>query len=69
MYSEFLKQQLIETGYALIVTYSLGRWAIHYAYLERGYIATGGEYLFILWVYILSYKVMEFYLKNRGDDS
>ena len=44
--------------YVLAVTYMAGKWAIHYAYLERGYDAIGGEYLFIPMVAWAAYKLI-----------
>jgi hypothetical protein len=49
-------RQLAETLFALIITYIAGKWAINYAYTQRGYEAAGGEYIFILFVYFVSYK-------------
>lgn len=53
-----IKQQLITTGYALLVSGFIGKWAINYAYLERGYQAMGGEYIFIFITYLIAHKVM-----------
>lgn len=46
---------ILELFYSLTITYFAGSWAIDYAYRERGYRAVGGEYLFILMVFVISY--------------
>ena len=40
------------------VTYAIGKWAFHLAYIERGYEAVGGEYLLILAVYWGAWKAI-----------
>lgn len=55
-------KDLIVIVYTLSVTYMAGKWAIEYAYMERGYEAFGGEYLFIPMVAWLSYKVINTFL-------
>lgn len=40
-----LKRDLIAVIWTLLVTYAIGKWAFHLAYIERGYEAVGGEYL------------------------
>lgn len=35
------------TGYVTVVTYFVGKWAVWYAYTERGYEAVGSEYFLI----------------------
>lgn len=52
----------IVVGYVLSVTYMAGKWAIHYAYLERGYDAVGGEYIFIPMVAWAAYKAINIFL-------
>lgn len=42
-----LKRDLIAVIWTLLVTYAIGKWAFHLAYIERGYEAVGGEYLLI----------------------
>lgn len=54
--------------YALAVTYMVGKWAIRYAYLERGYDAVGGEYLFILMVAWAAYRLINVFLKVLEDE-
>lgn len=55
-------RELIEAGYALFVMACIGKWALYYAYLERGYRAVGGECCLILMVYWIAYKVMHYTL-------
>lgn len=55
-----LFRQFLEVGYALAVTYAVGSWAVHYAYLERGYKAVGGEYLLILMAYWGALKTIHY---------
>lgn len=45
----------LELLYSLSVTYFFGKWAVAYAYAERGYEAFGGEYLLILLCFITSF--------------
>lgn len=59
MHRDSLVRQLIETAYALAITIAVGKWAIHYAYLERGYESVGGEYLLILVAYWVAYKTIQ----------
>lgn len=51
---------LIAVLYTLAVTAAVGKWAIHYAYLERGYEAIGGEYCLILLVYLTAWKAINY---------
>lgn len=55
-------RELIETGYALFTTICIGKWALYYAYIERGYRAVGGEYCLILMVYWIAWKIMDYTL-------
>lgn len=41
------KRVLVTVLWSLAVTYAIGRWAFHFAYLERGYEAVGGEYMLV----------------------
>ncbi len=50
---------MFSVGYALAMTYMIGKWAIHFAYLERGYKAVGGEYFLVPMIFIASYKVLK----------
>lgn len=53
-------RSLAELGLTLAVTYTVGKWAVHAAYLERGYEAMGGEYLLILLASMAAYKVIHY---------
>lgn len=55
-----LKRDLIAVTWTLIVTYAIGKWAFHLAYIERGYKAVGGEYLLILMVYWGAWKAINY---------
>ena len=44
---KWIGRSAVVAVYVMAVTYMAGKWAIRYAYLERGYDAVGGEYLFI----------------------
>lgn len=63
---EWLKAA-IAAVYVLSVTYMAGRWAIRYAYLERGYDAVGGEYIFIPMVAWAAYKAITIFLDVLED--
>lgn len=55
-----LKRDLIAVIWTLLVTYAIGKWAFHLAYIERGYEAVGGEYLLILAVYWGAWKAINY---------
>ena len=55
-----LVRGLAELGLTLAVTYAVGKCAVHAAYLERGYEAMGGEYLLILLVCVVAYRVIHY---------
>lgn len=57
---------VLELFYSLSVTYFVGRWAIAYAYTERGYEAYGGEYLLILFCFITNFYMIRKFLKTLG---
>ncbi len=59
------KYQLTAVMGALAVTVIVGKWAIYYAYLERGYKAVGGEYLLILVTYLMVHKGIHYFLNWR----
>lgn len=62
-------RQLLEAGYALGITYIAGKWASHYAYLERGYKAMGSEYLILPFVCWGAYKVIHYILEGKNERS
>lgn len=45
---------------AAALTFPIAIWSVRYAYLERGYRAYGGEWLLIIMVYLLCYKMLGF---------
>ena len=47
--------------YVMAVTYMDGKWAIRCADLERGYVAVGGEYIFIPMVAWVAGKVINLF--------
>lgn len=54
-------RDLLEVGYALAVTFGIGKWAFRYAYLERGYDAVGGEFVLVLIAFCVAYRVIHFF--------
>lgn len=57
--SRFLRE-LTECLYALVVMIAIGKWAIHMAYLERGYDAIGGEYFLMIMAYWVAWKTIHY---------
>lgn len=55
---------IIKLFISVTVTIPFGTWAIRHAYIERGYVAYGGEYLFIMLVFFIIYKVLGFKFKG-----
>ena len=55
-----LKRELIAIMWTLLVTYAIGKWSFHLAYIERGYEAVGGEYLLIPAVYWGAWKAINY---------
>ncbi len=55
-----LKRDVIALTWTLLVTYAIGKWAFHLAYVERGYEAVGGEYLLVPIVYLISWKIINY---------
>lgn len=51
---------LLKAAVAAWVTYIYAAWSIEQAYLQRGYIAYGGEYLFIPFVFYVVFKTIIF---------
>lgn len=49
---------------AAALTFPIAIWSVRSAYLERGYRAYGGEWLLIIMVYLLCYKILGFLLKE-----
>ena len=50
--------------YSLAVMFMVGQWAVRYAFMERGYVAAGGEYLFILLVAWGAYQVIDIFFSE-----
>lgn len=65
---KWIGQPAVVAVYVTAVTYMAGKWAIHYAYLERGYDAVGGENLFIPMVAWTAYKLINVFLKVLEDE-
>lgn len=55
-----LKRELIAIVWTLLVTYAIGKWSFHLAYIERRYEAVGGEYLLIPAVYWGAWKAINY---------
>ena len=55
-----LKRELIAIVWTLLVTYAIGKWSFHLAYIERVYEAVGGEYLLIPAVYWGAWKAINY---------
>lgn len=55
-----LKRDLIAVIWTLLVTYAIGKWSFHLAYIERGYKAVGGEYLLVPMVYWGAWKAINY---------
>lgn len=53
-------RDLVSAVYTILVTYAIGKWAFHYAYLERGYKAVGGEYILLLMTCWLAWKTINY---------
>ena len=58
-----LIRQLFQTAFALTAMYAAGSWAMNHAYACRGYNAAGSEYIFILAVYWVSYKIAGIFIR------
>lgn len=54
----------LELFYSISVTYFIGEWAIDFAYAERGYKAYGGEYLLILFCFVISFRTIRKFFEN-----
>lgn len=46
------------------ITFPCAIWAIEYAYIERGYKAYGGEYLFIAMVFYITFSLLGVFLRD-----
>ena len=61
-------RRVITAVYVPAVTYMAGKWAVRSAYLERGYVAVGGEYIFIPMVAWVAGKVINLFLDALEED-
>lgn len=61
---EYAMLLALELFYSLSVTYFVGKWAIAYAYAERGYKAYGCEYLLIALTFVGSFYTISKFFKN-----
>lgn len=50
---------------SIVVTLPFGALAIAAAYHERGYMAFGGEYLLIMWIFIIVFNILGFVNERR----
>lgn len=50
-----------------VVTLLFGAWATHIAYLERGYVAYGGECLLTIVVFLATFEVLGLIKRKKGD--
>lgn len=70
--SFFRKAFLVVLRLALsaLLTFPYAVWSIEYAFLQRGYKAYGGEYLFIPFVFYVIFLILGVFAKlgNRGDE-
>lgn len=53
--------------YALVITFLLGKWSLHMAYLERGYETVGGEYCLVYIVGLASGMAIEHFFESLED--
>lgn len=67
MIKENLKRNLVTVAYTLTVTAVVWRWAIHMAYLERGYEAIGGEYFLIPVACWIAWKAINYLFDTLED--
>ncbi len=61
-------KSVIAIAYSLAVTFMAGKWAFDYAYMERGYEAIGGEYLFVPMAAWVAYKVISIFLDTLEEE-
>lgn len=60
MFKNRVVRELAEVIYALVIMLAIGKWAIHMAYLERGYEAIGGEYCLMITAYWVAWKTIHY---------
>lgn len=54
----------LELFYSFSVSYFAGEWAVNYAYMDRGYLAYGSEYLFTGLVFAISFWAINKFLER-----
>ena len=57
-------KNLAAVVYTLAITFAIGKWSIHAAYIERGYKAVGGEYCLIFMACWMAWKTINYLLKT-----
>ena len=60
-------RNLAAAAYTLAVTSAIGKWAVHIAYLERGYKAVGGEGFLIIMVCLAAWKAINYLFDTMED--
>ena len=60
-------RMIIGAIYAAAFAIVVGSWGICYAYIERGYIAFGGEYLLFPIAFVVAYRAMQFIVRILED--
>lgn len=58
MFKNRVVRELMGVIYAIVIMLAIGKWAIHMAYLERGYEAIGGEYCLMIMAYWVAWKTI-----------
>lgn len=51
---------------SMAITHQVGSWAIAFAYNERGYLAYGGEYLFIGAVFFTTFRIIGLIIRLKN---
>lgn len=59
---------VLKLALSALLTFPYAVWSIEYAFLQRGYKAYGGEYLFIPFVFYVTFLILGGFIKlaNRG---
>lgn len=64
-FTEKVIEVALELFFSYSVTFFVGKWAIEFAYQERGYEAVGGEYLLIIMTYMFSFWLIRKFFERR----
>lgn len=67
MFKNRFIRELAESAYAVAVTLAIGKWAVHAAYLERGYEAVGGEYCLMIMAYWAAWGIIHYFFDALED--